>query len=173
MKERFVLKALLKSDVIISVIVFAGALYLFFETKTFGSLDVYGGGLGPGYWPRFILVSLMAFCAGLAFITVRAALKEKVLERPRITFSSHNVRFIAATALIASYLGLLPVIGFLVSTPLMMIAFMVLLGERSKFWLFSIPFVLTLAIVMAFTKIMYVPLPRGMGIFLKISHLLY
>ena len=172
MKERFVFKALLKSDVIISVIVFAGALYLFFETKTFGSLDVFGG-LGPEYWPQFVLVSLMALCVGLAVSTIRTALKVNVVKTPKIKFSADNVRFVAAVALIASYLGLLPVVGFLVLTPVMMIAFMVLLGERSKTWILSIPFVLTLGIVLVFTKIMYVPLPRGMGIFLKISHLLY
>ncbi len=172
MKERFVLKALLKSDVIISAIIFAGALYLFFETKTFGSLDVFGG-LGPEYWPQFILVSLMALCMGLAVSTIRTALKEKVLKTPKIKFTADNIRFIAATALIATYLGLLPIVGFLVLTPVLMITFMVLLGERSKAWIFSIPFVLTIGIILVFTKVMYVPLPRGMGIFLKISHLLY
>jgi len=172
MKERFVLKALLKSDVIISAIIFAGALYLFFETKTFGSLDVFGG-LGPEYWPQFVLVSLMALCMGLAVSTIRAAIKEKTLKTPKINFSAENVRFIAAATLIASYLGLLPVVGFLVLTPVLMIAFMVLLGERSKAWIVTIPFVLTVGIVLVFTKIMYVPLPRGTGLFLKISHLLY
>lgn len=166
------LKALLKSDVIISAIIFAGALYLFFETKAFGSLDVFGG-LGPEYWPQFVLVSLMALCVGLAVSTIRTALKAEILKAPTINFSADNVRFVAAVALIASYLGLLPAVGFLVLTPVLMIAFMVLLGERSKVWIFSIPFVLTVGIVLVFTKIMYVPLPRGMGLFLKISHLLY
>ena len=172
MKERFVLKALLKADVIISVDIFAGALYLFFETRTFGSLDAYGK-LGPEYWPQLILVSLMAISIGLAFNTIKTALKEKVLKIPKIKFSADNLRFIAATVLIATYLSLLPVIGFLVLTPVLMILFMVLLGERSKIWLFTIPFGLTLGIILVFTKIMYVPLPRGLGIFLKISHLLY
>ena len=167
------LKALLKSEVIISAICAAGALYLFFEAKTFGNLDVYGGQLGPGFWPKLILVSIMALSAGLAFTTIKGVLKGTIPEYKKIDFSADNVRFIAATTLIAVYLGLLPVIGFLVLTPVMMISFMYLLGEKSKAWIFSIPFVLTLGIVLVFTKIMYVPLPRGTGIFLKISHLLY
>ncbi len=167
------LKTLLKADVIISAICAAAALYLFFETQTFGNVDVYGGKLGPGFWPKLILVSMMALSAGLAYNTIRDVLKGKIPESIKIKFSPANIRFIAASALIATYLGLLPVIGFLVLTPVMMIAFMYLLGERSKFWIFSIPFVLTLGIVLVFTKLMYVPLPRGMGIFLKISHLLY
>ncbi|MBC8441063.1 MAG: tripartite tricarboxylate transporter TctB family protein [Deltaproteobacteria bacterium] len=167
------LKALLKSEVIISAICAAAALYLFFETQTFANIDVYGGKLGSDFWPRLILVSMMALSAGLAYNTIKDVLKGKIPEANNIKFSSANIRFIAAVALIATYLGLLPVIGFLVLTPVMMIAFMYLLGERSKAWIFSIPFVLTLGIVLVFTKLMYVPLPRGMGIFLKISHLLY
>ncbi len=167
------LKALLKSEVIISAVCAAGALYLFFETKTFGTLGVYGAKLGPDVWPKLILVSIMALSAGLAYTTIRDVLKGKIPESRKIKFSADNVRFIAATTLIAAYLGLLPVIGFLVLTPVMMIGFMYLLGERSKAWIFSIPFVLTLGIVLVFTKLMYVPLPRGTGFFLKISHLLY
>ena len=167
------LKALLKSEVIISAICAAGALYLFFETKTFGNLDVYGSKLGPEAWPKLILVSIIALSAGLAFNTIKGVLKGKILEAQKIQFTSANLRFVTAVTLIATYLGLLPVIGFLVLTPVMMIGFMYLLGEKSKAWIFSIPFVLTLGIVLMFTKVMYVPLPRGMGIFLKISHLLY
>ncbi len=61
-----------------------------------------------------------------------------------------NVRFIAAVALIATYLILLPYVGFLLLTPLQMIAFMYLLGERQKVLIFTIPFVLTLGIVLHF-----------------------
>ena len=167
------LKALLKSEVIISAICAAGALYLFFETNAFGNLDAYDGQLGPDVWPKLILVSIMALSAGLAYNTIKGVLKGTLPESTKIKFSADNVRFIAATTLIAAYLCLLSVIGFLVLTPVMMIAFMYLLGERSKVWIFSIPFVLTLGIVLVFTKLMYVPLPRGTGIFLKISHLLY
>ncbi|MBT7049380.1 MAG: tripartite tricarboxylate transporter TctB family protein [Desulfobacula sp.] len=173
MKERFVLKALLKSEVIISAICAAGALYLFFETKAFGNLNVYGAKLGPDIWPKLILVSIMALSVGLAYNTIKGVLKGIIPASDKIQFSAANLRFIAAAGLIATYLALLPLVGFLVLTPVMMIAFMYLLGEKSKTWIFSIPFVLTIGVVLVFTKLMYVPLPRGTGIFLKISHLLY
>ena len=166
------LKTLLKADVVISVIVFVISVYLYFEIKKVDSGDVYGE-LGPAYWPKFILVSLMVLSVGMAAISVAGVLKGTIAGVKPFHFTVANARFLAATGLIASYLILLPYVGFLISTPLQMIAFMYLLGERQKFWIFSLPFALTLGIVLLFTKAMYVPLPRGVGIFLEISHLLY
>jgi hypothetical protein len=163
---------LLKADVIISVIVFCVALYLYVEVKAMDSGDVYGQ-LGPAYWPKFVLASIMVLSVMVAFFSIKGVLQGTLPASKKITFTAENVRFIAAVSLITGYLVLLPFVGFLVLTPFMMIIFMYLLGERSKAWIFTIPFVLTIGIVLIFTKAMYVPLPRGVGIFLSISHLLY
>ncbi|BDD87914.1 tripartite tricarboxylate transporter TctB family protein [Desulfofustis limnaeus] len=165
-------RSLLKADVIISAIVFCAALYLYVEIKALDSGDVYGQ-LGPAYWPKFVLVSIMVFSVMVAFFSIKGVLQGTIPAVQKITFTAEKVRFIAAVSLITGYLVLLPFVGFLVLTPFMMIAFMYLLGERSKVWIFTIPFVLTIGIVLIFTKAMYVPLPRGVGIFLSISHLLY
>ncbi|MCB2215396.1 tripartite tricarboxylate transporter TctB family protein [Desulfofustis glycolicus] len=166
------LKAFLKADVIISVILFAVSLYLLSEIKIYDSGSVYGK-LGPAYWPKFVLYMIMFLSVGVAFFSIKGVLQGTIPPFERLQFSSANLRFGAAVALIAGYLLLLPYVGFLVLTPLQMIAFMFLLGERNKVLIFSIPFVLTLGIVLLFTKVMYVPLPRGAGVFLEISHLLY
>ncbi len=165
-------KALFKADVVISVIVFVISVFLFFEIKKIDSGDVYGQ-LGPAYWPKCILVSLMVLSVMMAFFSVSGVLKGTIPGVRPFHFTVANARFLAAVALIAGYLILLPYVGFLVLTPLQMIAFMYLLGERKKAWIFTMPFALTLVIVLLFTKAMYVPLPRGVGIFLQISHLLY
>jgi hypothetical protein len=167
-----VLKAFLKADVIISVILFAVSLYLLSEIKIYDSGSVYGQ-LGPAYWPKFVLYMIMFLSVGVAFFSIKGVLQGTIPPFERLQFSAANMRFGAAVALIAGYLFLLPYVGFLVLTPLQMIAFMFLLGERNKVLIFSIPFVLTLGIVLLFTKVMYVPLPRGVGVFLEISHLLY
>ena len=166
------LRTFLKADVVISAITFFGGLYLLLETRTFGTLDAYGK-LGPDYWPKFVLVTIMAISAGLAFNTIRGILRGTISASKKIDLSMGTLRLLCATALIAGYLLLLPYVGFLVLTPIQMIAFMFLLGEKSKIWIFTIPFVLTVSIVLVFTKVMYVPLPRGVGIFLDISRLLY
>ncbi|MBE0584878.1 MAG: tripartite tricarboxylate transporter TctB family protein [Desulfofustis sp.] len=166
------LKALLKADVIISAIVFFAAVYLYIDIKAMDSGDVYGQ-LGPAYWPKFVLVSIMVLSVGVAFFSIKGVVQEEIPAAKGLHFTAANARFIAAVSLIAGYLILLPYVGFLVLTPFQMMIFMYLLGERKKIWIFTIPFVLTIGIVLIFTKAMYVPLPRGVGIFLEISHLLY
>ena len=166
------LKTFLKADVVISTITFFSALYLLLETRTFGSLEAYGK-LGPDYWPKFVLVTIMALSLGVAVNTIKGVLKGTIEASKKLQFNRGTARFCMAFFLIASYLLLLPFVGFLVLTPIQMICFMVLLGERSKSMIFTIPFVLTISVVLLFTKVMYVPLPRGVGIFLDISHLLY
>ena len=166
------LKSFLKADVVISTITFFGALYLLLETRTFGSLDAYGK-LGPDYWPKFVLVTIMALSLGVVVNTLKGVSKGTIEASKKIRFDKGTLRFCLAFSLIAGYLILLPYVGFLVLTPIMMISFMILLGEKSKTILCTLPIVLTVGVVLLFTKVMYVPLPRGAGIFLDISHLLY
>ena len=165
-------KRFIKADLVISAITFIGALYLLLETRTFGTLDAFGK-LGPDYWPKFVLVAIMAVSVGVAFNTIKGVLKGTIEASKNIEFTKGSVRLVFAISLIGGYLILLPYVGFLVLTPIQMIAFMLLLGEKSKVWIFTIPFVLTIGVILVFTKVMYVPLPRGVGIFLEISHLLY
>ncbi len=162
----------LKADVIIGAVVFIAALYLLFEIRTFEGGDVYGA-LGPAYWPNFVLIVILVLSAGVIFFSIKGVLQGVIPAVEKFHFTMANLRFAASVALIAGYLILLPYVGFLVLTPFQMIAFMYLLGERSKIWIFSLPFVLTIGIVLLFTKVMYVPLPRGVGIFLSISHFVY
>jgi hypothetical protein len=54
-----------------------------------------------------------------------------------------------------------------------MIAFMVLLGEKSKGWILGVSIAMTAIIVVLFTKAMYVPLPRGVWLFREFSLLFY
>jgi hypothetical protein len=161
-----------KGEIAISAVVFLGSLYLFFETLKFEGHQVYGK-LGPAYWPRFLLICLMV----LSFWVIVDAFRERKRGLPEKKesegFDSGKVRFFLAVAFIASYFLLIRVTGFIAITPLFLIAFMVLLGERSKIWIFGVSIGITILIVLAFTKAMYVPLPRGQGIFLKFSQFFY
>jgi putative tricarboxylic transport membrane protein len=157
---------------IISAVIFWGSLYLYFESMKFEGLDVYGK-LGPSYWPKFLLICLMA----LSFLVAVDAFRERKKghsekeETPEV--DSGKVRFLFAMGFIALYLILMQIFGFILLTPFFMIAFMVLLGERKKIWILSVSIGITALIVLAFTKAMYVPLPRGQGMFLKFSQFFY
>ena len=63
--------------------------------------------------------------------------------------------------------------GFIAITPLFLIGFMLLLGEKSKGWILGVSIGMTVIIVVLFTKAMYVPLPRGVWLFREFSLLFY
>ena len=83
------------------------------------------------------------------------------------------MRFFLAIGFIVLYFILMQVFGFIILTPFFLIAFMYLLGERKKKWILGVSIGITNLIVWAFTKAMYVPLPRGQWIFLDFSHIFY
>ena len=161
-----------KGEIIISAVVFFGSLYLYFETMKFEGLDVYGK-LGPSYWPKFLLICMMA----LSFLVAVDAIRERKKGEPEKAETSKadsgKVRFFFGVGFIVLYLILMQFFGFIILTPIFMVAFMYLLGERKKIWIFGVSIGITILIIFAFTKAMYVPLPRGKWIFLDFSHLFY
>jgi hypothetical protein len=161
-----------KGEIITSAVVFFAALYLFFESIKFEGHEVYGK-LGPAYWPKFLLICLMGLSFLVAVDAFRERKKEEVEKGKTSKFDSGKVRLFLAIGFIILYFILMQIFGFIILTPLFLIAFMYLLGERKKIWIFGVPIGITVLIVWVFTKVMYVPLPRGQSIFLDFSHLFY
>jgi len=161
-----------KGEMIISAVIFFGSLYLYFESMKFEGHEVYGK-LGPAYWPKFLLICLMALSLLVAGDALRERRKKGIEKKEMAPLESGKVRFFLAFMLITLYLIFLGVFGFITLTPLFLILFMYLLGERNKVWIFCVSFGITILIVFAFTKAMYVPLPRGQWIFLKFSQFFY
>jgi len=161
-----------KGEIITSAVIFLGSLALYFESMKFEGHEVYGK-LGPAYWPRFLLFCLMGLSILVAIDAFRQSKKTAPEEKKASPPDTGKMRLLLAMGLIALYFVLLQVFGFIILTPFFLVAFMVLLGEKSKVWLLGVPVGLTILIVWAFTKAMYVPLPRGQWIFLDFSHLFY
>jgi hypothetical protein len=84
-----------------------------------------------------------------------------------------RIRFLAAFLLMVGYFFLLNIVGFVVLTPFFLVAFMILLGEKSWPWMIGLSLGMTALIVIAFTQAMYVPLPRGTGFFRAFSVFFY
>jgi hypothetical protein len=160
-----------KGEIITSTIIFIGSLILYLETLKFEGHEVYAK-LGPSYWPKFLLILLMGLSVGVAVDAFRERKKGEGKESI-LKLDKGRLKFFIAMGFIALYFILLQIIGFILLTPFFLIAFMYLLGERKKIWMISISFGITLLIIYVFTKAMYVPLPRGIGIFLDFSHLFY
>ncbi|NWG04062.1 MAG: tripartite tricarboxylate transporter TctB family protein [Syntrophaceae bacterium] len=163
---------MLKGEILISVVVFFGSLYLYFESMKFEGHEVYGK-LGPAYWPKFLLICLMILSFLVAVDAIRGRKKREAEKEGTQKSESGKVRLFLAIGFIVLYFILMQVLGFILLTPFFLIAFMYLLGERKKKWIFGVSIGLTILIVWVFTKAMYVPLPRGQWIFLDFSHIFY
>ena len=165
---------MLKGELIFSLLILVGSLVLYWVTGTFGTGTVLQGAqMGPAFWPRFILGAIILLTGIVSVGTIKKISSEKAWGESLMTMDRGKVRFFAAIGLGVAYLTLLPILGFIAITPIFMILFMLLLGEKSKGWIISVSFAMTAVIVIMFTKAMYVPLPRGVWLFREFSLLFY
>jgi putative tricarboxylic transport membrane protein len=162
-----------KGEITICGVIFFSSLYLYTIAAHYKGHEIYGK-LGPGFWPKFVLVAMMVLSLWVAFDAFRARKKvaeKKSHEAPKSTVG--RIRMLSALSLIITYFILMNVVGFILLTPFFLIAFMVLLGEKSWPWMFGLSIGMTILIIIAFTQAMYVPLPRGVGIFHNFSVIFY
>lgn len=162
-----------KGEITICGVVFFSSLYLYMIAASYKGHEVYEK-LGPGFWPKFILICMMilSFLVAVdAFCARKKSTREKFSEVAKSAGS--RIRFFSALVLIIAYFFIMNIIGFIALTPFFLIAFMVLLGEKSWPWMIGLSIGMTILIVLAFTQAMYVPLPRGVGIFHDFSVLFY
>ncbi len=123
------------------------------------------GQLGPGFWPRLILVGLALACAAKLIVDVRLAYAA--------TEESKWIKLFAAIGLIVLYTLLSPVIGFALATAGFIASFMWLSGARSVPMIAANVGVGTVALLYLFVKFVYLPLPKGDGMFEAVTLALY
>lgn len=85
----------------------------------------------------------------------------------------HVGKPVVAGALMAAYIFLLGPIGFIPATVLFTISFLILVGERRRWMLALFPVAASAVLILVFTQVLAIPLPRGTGIFLTLSTYLY
>jgi len=162
-----------KGEITICGVVFFSSLYLYTIAARYKGHEIYDK-LGPGFWPKFILICMMILSFLVAVDAFRARKKlSKEKEFEAVKSVGSRIRFFSALILIIAYFILMNVIGFIALTPFFLVAFMILLGEKSWPWMIILSVGMTIVIILAFTQAMYVPLPRGVGIFHDLSVLFY
>ena len=162
-----------KGEITICGVIFFASLYLYTVAASYKGHEIYGK-LGPGFWPKFILIAMMTLSLWVGVDVFRARKKSAGEKKSEAVKSAGSrIRFFSVLTLIIAYLILINIIGFVALTPFFLIAFMILLGEKSWLWMVVLSVGMTILIMLAFTQAMYVPLPRGIGIFHKFSVLFY
>lgn len=130
------------------------------------------GQLGPGFWPRLVLVGLALACVAKFIVDVRCARGERdVCPAPFPPIS--RAKLIAGIAFIGLYVVLAPFIGFALATVAFIAAFMRLSGARSVPMIAGNVAVGTVLLLYVFIKLVYLPLPKGDGLFESVTLALY
>jgi len=156
------------------------------------------GALGPAFWPRAILILLMLLCTyealkrlagardqftGFIARQEEAAKKgEEVGSVSTLTASAPAIdaeteqseplffgKLIPGIGLIALYALGIQTVGFFVSSTIFLSAFAAIGGARHRLWNPVVSIIGSLLFFFVFTKIAYISLPLGSGIFKEIS----
>ncbi|HET7876409.1 MAG TPA: tripartite tricarboxylate transporter TctB family protein [Methylomirabilota bacterium] len=141
---------------------------------------VHGQQLGPGFWPRLVLVGLAAACVakGLTAFGRGQAGRPGGPPGPGLAGPSERPEISRAKlgwgiALIILYVLAAPVLGFALATAGFIVGFLLLCGLRSPLGLAANTLVGTVGLLYLFVKIVYLPLPKGDGPFEAVTLALY
>ncbi|MCL4439228.1 MAG: tripartite tricarboxylate transporter TctB family protein [Firmicutes bacterium] len=162
-------------DLIMSLVILVVAIALYLTTFTFPVFPQYRY-VDSGFWPKIVLAVLIFLAIMLVIESVRKKRHLQVIGQGGVEKQEREglVRMLGAGALLLVYIFIgLQYVGFVLSTLLFTVAFMVLLGNRRPLPLVLTPLLITGLSVAVFSRMLLVPLPRGVGIFYLFSFLFY
>ena len=152
------------NDLLASIILFIGALYLyFFEIP---DIRVMVPGSNSLLLARVILL-IVLICSAIMGIKTLAK-KDKKL-KIGITINENKKKFLISVGITGLYVYLITILGYFILTPIFFFVFVFLLGYKNKVINFVLSLSLTFVIYLLFIKMLYIPLPQGIGIFKRFS----
>lgn len=163
-----------KGEIVVNGVIFATACFLFYVATTFPKFE-HADKLGPAFWPEIILLLTIILSGMLIAKNVSDWLKKrKTGLHPVIEEKQGNLKRLSVAIVVSLVYGfMVPYSGFLLSILLFQIIFLLILKVKKIWILIFYPVGLTVVIYFIFIKILYIPLPRGQGIFLTFSRFFY
>jgi hypothetical protein len=147
------------------ILFYLGLAFLLDERSIAG--DVFGARGFP------IALGIIALTT-LGFIMVKTVKNKTKVHLPLFDLKSQAGKTLVLNIIIlAAYLYLTNVIGFVLSTLLFLFGSARVMGYKKMPALSIYTVVLTVILVVAFGKVFLVPLPRGIGAFRELSYLIY
>jgi len=171
----------MKRDEIVANVVFIA----FFIFMLINSLKLHEirrfGEVGSGFWPILILSAatllsiLLLVSTSIKYLNEKkkASVEASVSKEALVDLKSRRRKFALSVILLLIYVIVMPWIGFVLSTLIYVLAFILALEERRKYVLIISPVLVTALIVIIFAKFIVIPFPRGVGIFAAFSRLIY
>lgn len=140
------------SDLVIGVAFVAAGAAVFMMA---GKLQHVKLGIGPGGFPKFIAVVMAILGAAMTVSVLHAG-----VEMPAFKMEKKALcLFLAAVALCVAYILLVPKVGFLVTTTLLLFGMMTLFGNKNYVMTAVISVVTTVLVWLLFTKVFMIFLP--------------
>jgi putative tricarboxylic transport membrane protein len=129
------------------------------------------GQLGPGFWPRLVLIGLAVACLLKLREERRAGPGDAAASGllPRVSGS----RLALGMACILGYVIAAPRLGFALATAAFIAAFMVVAGARRVPGIVATALLGTVTLLYAFIRLVYLPFPKGDGPFERVTLALY
>jgi putative tricarboxylic transport membrane protein len=147
------------------------AFGLFLDAGRFGALAP-PGQIGPGFWPRLVLIGLMVSALVNAAASLRRPSRPSLAAVP-LAREFRRGRLALAGGLILGYIGAIELVGFLLATSAFLAAFMALAGLRRPVSLLLIAAIGAGLLTAVFVRVVYLPLPKGWGPFEDVTLTLY
>lgn len=159
-----------KYDIIHSLCFILFGLFFLFQAAKIPILQLFID-LSPRIWPEIVLI-LLLLCSIILLVSsfVAYSRQNKIATPPPASYSLKTSMGMIVCLL--SALALLP-LGFFITAPLFLPIFMYILGVRSVKKLIIIPPIATAILGYIFTRIVYVPFPKGVWIFYDINVFFY
>jgi len=169
-----------RDEILANVVIIAFFIFMLINSFKLHGIKRFGE-MGSGFWPMLTLSMATLLSIILLVSTLINYLKEKKKTSVEVSVSketlvdrkSRRKKFVLSVILLFIYVVIMPWIGFVLSTLIYLLAFILALEERRKYVLAISPILVTALIVIIFTKVIVIPFPRGVGIFAAFSRLIY
>ncbi len=170
-----------KGPIIANVVILVFFLFMLSQSLKLHEIRRFGE-MGSGFWPILIL-GLASILSGMLLFSSLMKRKDKVEkekeaeeppspESPAARNQAVKVVFLSSIATLV-YIFAMQWFGFPIATFLFVLAFILILGERRKWVLIFSPLLVTVFVLVVFSKFIAIPFPRGLGVFAELSRYLF
>lgn len=149
-----------KGNIIASILVIALGIYVIITCMGYPKAEAYGTGVpGPGLWPGVVAGCMVA--AGLALLIKSLRMKPEE-DTPIAMWTDGTKRVYITMAILVAYVAILGVVGFILSTIVMLFIFIQWFSKTKPVVTAVISVVTTMVIYCIFRFLLEVPVDFGL-----------
>jgi putative tricarboxylic transport membrane protein len=168
-----------KGEIVLSAVCLVFFSFMFYEALELRGVGRFGE-VGSGFWPLlslgvstllsliWLITNLMQYSREKGNTAEEPPTPEAMVEAWR-----RRRKIALCSACLLGYIIITPWVGFILSTILFILTFVLALEEKRKWVLIISPPLITAVIVVVFAIFITIPLPKGVGMFAEFSRFFY